>query len=112
MFHTHSDSGHPRITIRVREIDVSSHKNVPIIRAARYQNQCAEKRDFKSDKSKTAELLHRTDNRKSAIQNRKLKWRGSPESFRSWARQDSNLGPRDYESPALPLSYRPKVLKV
>jgi hypothetical protein len=24
-----------------------------------------------------------------------------------WARQDSNLGPRDYESPALPLSYRP-----
>ena len=27
--------------------------------------------------------------------------RGSPESFRGWARQDSNLGPRDYESPAL-----------
>ncbi len=27
--------------------------------------------------------------------------RDSPESFRSWARQDSNLGPRDYESPAL-----------
>ena len=26
---------------------------------------------------------------------------GSPESFRSWAHQDSNLGPRDYESPAL-----------
>jgi hypothetical protein len=25
----------------------------------------------------------------------------------AWARQDSNLGPRDYESPALPLSYRP-----
>src|SRR5258708_20833980 len=27
--------------------------------------------------------------------------RGSPESFRGWLRQDSNLGPRDYESPAL-----------
>jgi hypothetical protein len=27
--------------------------------------------------------------------------RGGPESFRGWARQDSNLGPRDYESPAL-----------
>ncbi len=27
--------------------------------------------------------------------------RDSPESFRGWARQDSNLGPRDYESPAL-----------
>ena len=25
----------------------------------------------------------------------------SPESFRGWAHQDSNLGPRDYESPAL-----------
>ena len=25
----------------------------------------------------------------------------SPESLRGWARQDSNLGPRDYESPAL-----------
>jgi hypothetical protein len=35
-------------------------------------------------------------------------WR--PESFRGWARQDSNLGPRDYESPALPLSYRPEYL--
>jgi hypothetical protein len=26
---------------------------------------------------------------------------------RLWARQGSNLGPRDYESPALPLSYGP-----
>jgi hypothetical protein len=34
---------------------------------------------------------HRIDNYKSAVENRKLKW----------ARQDSNLGPRDYESPAL-----------
>ncbi len=25
-----------------------------------------------------------------------------------WARQGSNLRPRDYESPALPLSYEPK----
>jgi hypothetical protein len=35
--------------------------------------------------------LHKIDNCKSTIENRKLKW----------ARQDSNLGPRDYESPAL-----------
>jgi hypothetical protein len=35
--------------------------------------------------------VHRIDNYKSTIENRKLKW----------ARQDSNLGPRDYESPAL-----------
>ena len=26
-----------------------------------------------------------------------------------WARLDSNQGPRDYESPALPLSYRPSA---
>ena len=32
--------------------------------------------------------------------------RGSPESFRGWARQDSNLGPRDYESPALTAELR------
>jgi hypothetical protein len=41
--------------------------------------------------------LHRNDNRKSAVEIKNEKW----------ARQDSNLGPRDYESPALPLSYRP-----
>ena len=38
-----------------------------------------------------SDASHRTDNYKSPIENRKLKW----------ARQDSNLGPRDYESPAL-----------
>ena len=27
--------------------------------------------------------------------------------FFNWARRDSNPGPRDYESPALPLSYEP-----
>src|SRR5881275_2085922 len=36
------------------------------------------------------------------IKNCPTTWLGfSPESFRRWARQDSNLGPRDYESPAL-----------
>lgn len=28
-----------------------------------------------------------------------------------WAQQDSNLQPRDYESPAPPLSYRPEALR-
>ena len=27
--------------------------------------------------------------------------------FKNWARQDSNLRPRDYESPALPLRHKP-----
>jgi hypothetical protein len=38
----------------------------------------------------------------SQIRNRKSATRNS-----KWARLDSNQGPRDYESPALPLSYRP-----
>src|SRR5437867_2972217 len=37
-----------------------------------------------------------------------LRFRCAPSE--GWARQDSNLGPRDYESPALPLSYRPIYL--
>jgi hypothetical protein len=31
------------------------------------------------------------------------------QGFRDWAQEDSNLQPRDYESPALPLSYGPAV---
>src|SRR5437660_4198821 len=39
---------------------------------------------------------------RSTIANRRLKIENE-----IWARLDSNQGPRDYESPALPLSYRP-----
>src|SRR5438552_13167234 len=39
---------------------------------------------------------------RSTIANRQLKIENE-----IWARLDSNQGPRDYESPALPLSYRP-----
>ncbi len=35
--------------------------------------------------------------------------RNSPESFRGWARQDSNLGPRDYESPALTAELQARI---
>jgi hypothetical protein len=34
---------------------------------------------------------------------------GSPEGLRGWARQDSNLGPRDYESPALTAELQARV---
>ena len=90
-FLDHLCARHARVTIRIGEVNISSDKNVLIIRAARHQNHRAEKRDLKNDERKTSEALHRIDNRKSTIENRKLKW----------ARQDSNLGPRDYESPAL-----------
>ena len=91
LFPDHLSTRHARVTVRIHEVNIPSDKNVLIIRAARRQNQRAEKRDLKNDERKTSEALHRIDNRKSTIENRKLKW----------ARQDSNLGPRDYESPAL-----------
>ena len=91
IFPDHLGTRHARVTIRIDEVNIPSDKNVLIIRAARRQNQRAEKRDLKNDERKTSEALHRIDNRKSTVENRKLKW----------ARQDSNLGPRDYESPAL-----------
>src|SRR5437773_1916490 len=91
MLHAHCGSRHPCVTIRISEINVAGYKNVLIIRTARCQNQCAEKRNLKDVQDKTSKSWHKIDNRKSTIENRKLKW----------ARQDSNLGPRDYESPAL-----------
>ena len=91
LFPDHLRPRHARVTIRIDKVNISGDKNVPMIRAARRQNHRAENRDPENDERKTSEALHRIDNRKSTIENRKLKW----------ARQDSNLGPRDYESPAL-----------
>src|SRR6266446_832074 len=91
LFPDHLDTRHAGVTIRIHEVNIPSDKNVLIIRAARRQNQRAEKRDLKNDERKTSDASHRIDHYKSTIENRKLKW----------ARQDSNLGPRDYESPAL-----------
>jgi hypothetical protein len=91
LFPDHLGTRHARVTIRIREVNIPGDKNVLIIRAARRQNHPAEKRDLKNDERKMSKALHRIDNRKSTVENRKLKW----------ARQDSNLGPRDYESPAL-----------
>ena len=36
--------------------------------------------------------------------------RDSSENFRGWARQDSNLGPRDYESPALTAELQARMI--
>ena len=88
---THPHARYARVTIRIDEVNVASNENILIICAVRRQDQHGEKRCFKNDQRKTSEVSHRIDNRKSRIGNRKLKW----------ARQDSNLGPRDYESPAL-----------
>src|SRR5215470_15400956 len=46
MLRTHPHARHPRVTIRISEINVSSEKNVPIIRGARGQDQRADNCDF------------------------------------------------------------------
>ena len=112
LFPDHLRARHARVTIRIHEVNIPGDKNVLIIRAARRQNQRAENRDLKNDERKTSDASHRIDNYKSTIENRKLKSNkhststsrgGHPFAAlkRNWARQDSNLGPRDYESPAL-----------
>src|SRR2546423_4328105 len=97
MFNTHPDSRHPCVAIGVGEINISIGKDVLIIRAARPQNQRGQDYELNRDEEDAGESLHKIENRKLAIENRK----------EIWARLDSNQGPRDYESPALPLSYRP-----
>src|SRR5438093_8886736 len=42
----HLRARHPRVTIRINEVNVSGDKNVLIIRASRCQDQRAQKRDF------------------------------------------------------------------
>ena len=79
---------HPRIAIGIDEIDLSAEKNVTVIRASCDKNQGADENDFRKEGKAPPHVPFYSEirNRKSEI---------------SWARQDSNLGPRDYESPAL-----------
>ncbi len=97
MFGAHARAHHPGVAIGVGVVNISADKDILIIRTARPQNQRSQDYEFDRDEEDAGQSLHKTENRKSAIENRK----------RIWARLDSNQGPRDYESPALPLSYRP-----
>jgi hypothetical protein len=45
-FMAHPHARHARVTIRIDKVNVSGNENVLIIRAARCQDQRAEKRDF------------------------------------------------------------------
>ena len=56
--------------------------------------------------SDTSEDTSGDDARKEAPRKARGFWR-DVRGFFQWAHQDSNLEPRDYESPALPLSYGP-----
>ena len=67
MFGADSHARHPRVAIGVAEINISVDENVPIIRAPRCQNECAQDRDLEN----ADQLLHKTNNCKSQIEDRK-----------------------------------------
>jgi hypothetical protein len=71
MFGAHSNSGHPRIAIGVGEINIPTDKDVRVIRAACGENERAQDRDLKTDQNDADQSLHKINNRKSAIENRK-----------------------------------------
>ena len=71
MFGADSHARHPRVAIGVAEINISVDENVPIIRAPRCQNECAQDRDLKNGEEDADQLRHKINNRKSQIENRK-----------------------------------------
>ena len=69
LLQAHPDSRHPRVTIRIREIDFAANEDVPIIRAPSRENQDGKDNDLndcKSDTSHPAVLIEirnsRTEN--------------------------------------------------
>src|SRR5207302_1924289 len=101
MLGTHAHARHPRVAIGIGEVDISADNDVLIIRTARCQNERGKNHNFDSDKDAPNHALSQVRSPKKASPARTA-IRDS-----NWARLDSNQGPRDYESPALPLSYRP-----
>ena len=97
MLGANSHSRHPRITIRIREIDMARDKNIFAIRAARDQNKRSKRDQLRKSAIRRSILLSEIRHPKSAMQ-------------MMWARQDSNLGPRDYESPALTAELQARLL--
>ena len=71
VFGAHSGARHPGVTIGVGEINISIDKNVLIIRAASCDNKRAQDQNFDRDADDAGGSLHKIDNRKSAIENRK-----------------------------------------
>jgi hypothetical protein len=71
MFRTHSGACHPRVTVGIGEINISIDKNVLVIRGASCQNKRAQDQNFDRDEDDAGGSLHKIDNRKSAIENRK-----------------------------------------
>ena len=98
MLCAHPHTRHARVAIGISKISVPPNKNVLIIRAARGENEGAQDYNLNRNRCGVRNTLKRN------LQSLNCDLR-----LLEWARQDSNLGPRDYESPALPLSYRPNL---
>jgi hypothetical protein len=87
--------------IRTRFIRAYCDKHILIIRPPWGENDRAQDCDLESAQSKMRTLLHKIDQQTVQLVAKANGIDFSFLSFEGWARQDSNLGPRDYESPAL-----------
>jgi hypothetical protein len=71
MFGTQSDARHPGVTIGVGEVNISIDKDILVIRTASGENECGQDQDLGCGQDKLERSLHKIDNCKSAIENRK-----------------------------------------
>ena len=100
MLDKQSHPRHPRVAIGIGEINLAADKDLPIIRASPRQDEDRQDDDFKDREKRTWHSASSNRNSKSLL--RQSGYSGWTENgYGGWAHQDSNLGPRDYESPAL-----------
>ena len=69
MLEAHPHSRHPRITIRVREINFAADKNLAVIRAARRQDQNGKQNDLNNRDNGPSHPVVLIENPESKIQN-------------------------------------------
>ena len=66
----HPDTRHSRVTIRVGEINISTHEDILIIRAPRRKDERAEYCDLQKRQNEMSKSQHAIDNRKTEDKNR------------------------------------------
>ena len=79
MLETDPDPRHPRIAIRIREIDVTANENVVVVRAARRDDQRRENYNFSNRNERTPHPAVLIEIRESKIENEY-----GPTRIRTW----------------------------
>ena len=89
MLRHHPRASHARVAIGIHKVNFPADKYIAAVRAPGANNQRGENGDLRCDANPVCAWATKIGN-----------WQ--LEIFEMiWAHQDSNLGPRDYESPAL-----------